>query len=58
MTACNKKNKPETEDVQTEKHTFSLTLENKEDASEKIEFSEEGIVGEGWGRKLNPGQKT
>lgn len=34
--ACSKNNKPENEDVQTEKHTFSLTLENKDDASEKI----------------------
>lgn len=47
--ACSKNNKPETEDAQTEKHTFSLTLENKDDDSEKIEFSGEGIVGEGGG---------
>lgn len=30
----------------TEKHTFSLTLENKENASEEIAFSGEAIIGE------------
>lgn len=49
MMACSKNDKPETEENNTEKHTFSLTLENKDNVSEKIEFSGEGTVGEGGG---------